>query len=119
MSSPLPLDLASPQREALPPILDLTPPPHPEAAADGRRQEKDSDVDSDVVSNIEEEKMYDIEREEEKLIPKDWAGQVEEESRPRDDLVVNTKQKEAFLSIEEEFKKGGGQDWEAYLEKRR
>ena len=61
--------------------------------------------------------MCDIEREE-KLIPKDWAGQVEEESRPREDLVVKTERKEAFLNIAEVFKKGGGQDREAYLEKR-
>ena len=78
----------------------------------------DSEVDSDVVSDIEEEeKLCDIEKEEEKLFPKDWAGQVEEEeSEPREDLVVDTEQKEAVLSIgealREEFKKGRGRDRE-------
>ena len=75
--------------EPLPPILDLTPSPHPEAAADGRRQEEDSDVDSDVVSNIEEEeKLCDIRKK---------SSDIKE-------------QKEAVLSIlealKEEFKKG-------------
>ena len=54
--------------------------------------------------------MCDIEKE--KLIPKGWAGQVEEESKPREDLVVDTEQKKAVLSIGqalgEEFKKGRG-----------
>ena len=59
--------------------------------------------------------MCDTEKE--KLIPKDWAGQVEEEeSKPREDLVVDTEQKEAVLSIgealREEFKKGRCQDRE-------
>ena len=104
----LPLDTASPQKDAplSPPILNLTPSPLP-------RQEKDSDVVSDIE---EEEKLCDTEKE--KLIPKDWAGQVEEEeSKPREDLVVETEQKEAVLSIGEAlreagFQKGRGQDRE-------
>ena len=79
--------------------------------------QSDSDVDSDIVSNIEEQKQWDIEKEEETLIPKDWAGQVEEEeSKPREDLFVDTEQKETVLStgeaLREEFKKGRGQDRE-------
>ena len=60
---------ASPQIEALPPILNLTP------VADGWRQEEDvdsdadSDVDGDVDSGVDSEKE-----------PSDWADQVEEES---------------------------------------
>ena len=102
----LPLDTASPQRDAplSPPILNLTPSPLP-------RQEKDSDVVSDIE---EEEKLCDTEKE--KLIPKDWAGQVEEEeSNPREDLIVDSEQKEAVLSIREalieKFKKGRGQEF--------
>ena len=75
--------------------------------------QSESNVDRDVVSDIEEEeKLCDVEKDE-KLIPKDWAGQVkEEESKPREDLVVNTEQKKAVLSIgealREEFKKEKG-----------
>ena len=37
--------------------------------------------------------MGGIEKEEGKLIPKDWAGHVEEEeSKPKEDLVVDTEQ---------------------------
>ena len=73
-----------------------------------------SDIDSDVDSDINSDIDSDIEEEEKS---KDWAGQVEEEeSRPREDLVVDTEQKEAALSIagalREQFKKGRGQDRE-------
>ena len=55
-------------------------------------------VDVDVVSDIEESKEKEKSKEEERSKdeerPKDWADQVEEEeSRPREDLVVDTEQK--------------------------
>ena len=82
MSFPLPLDLASPQRDALPPILDLT--PSPEAAADGRRQEEDSDVDSDV-SDVDSDVDSDFEEEKSKEVRegRKKSKEVREELRSR------------------------------------
>ena len=62
----------SPQREALPPILNLT----PVAAADRRRQEED--VDSDADSDFDGDVDSDVDSDKE---PSDWADQVEEESK--------------------------------------
>ena len=74
--------------------------------------ESESNVDSDVVSDIEEVKLCNVDKDE-KIFPKDWAGQVEEdESKPREDLVLDTEQTKTVLSIgealREEFKKGRG-----------
>ena len=95
--SSLPMDPASPQRDALlrAPTLDLTLP----EALDGQRQEEDSeggeegkdgeDSDSDVNSDGEEEKSGDIEEEK----PLDWAEEVKEKKatkKPAREWVCET-----------------------------
>ena len=74
--SSLPMDPASPQRDALlrAPTLDLTPSPVPEVPGWKKQEEEGEDVERDVNSDVKEEEERS----------RDWTDQVEEEERSGD-----------------------------------